>query len=55
MLSMTSSQVTRRLLLVPDRRAQSPTAPVTGLRRYRLARVNGDRPTAVPPVARKAI
>jgi hypothetical protein len=55
MLAMTSSRVTHRLLLVTDRRAQSAAIPAAGLRRYRLARLHGDRRlTAAPPVRKSA-
>lgn len=40
----------RHLLLVTDRRAQSDASPTAGVRRYRLARLPGDRhlPVTVP-------
>ncbi len=52
-MGMTSSRVTRRLLLVTDRRAQSAATPPAGLRRYRLARLDGDRHLSVAPPVRK--
>jgi hypothetical protein len=50
MLAMTPSRDTRRLLLVTDRRAANTAAPAEGLRRYRLARLQGERhlPVALP-------
>lgn len=49
-LTMTRSPDTRRLLLVTDRRAAAPTE---GLRRYRLARLQGDRHLRVALPVRK--
>jgi hypothetical protein len=55
MAAMTSSVVTRRLLLVTDRRAASPTMPAAGVRRYRLTRLHGGpRASAMAPARKTA-
>jgi hypothetical protein len=50
MLGMTPITATRRLLLVSDHRAQSAAPAAPGVRRYRLARMHGERrqPAALP-------
>jgi hypothetical protein len=50
MLAMTPPRDTTRLLLVTDRRASTAATPAAAVRRYRLARRDGDRhlPVALP-------
>ncbi len=51
--AMDSLQAKRHLLLVTDRRSQSDASPAAGVRRYRLARLPGDRHLPVTLPVRK--